>query len=1015
MEGLPTGGYELQFQRQLSRLYDDTKKSSDFVSQSVQNAEDPDIKVLHRKLRIQKDRFVSWGVEWSDTNQTAEIDESLTKAGLSEIVGSILSTIRDILAEAEPLWQSSKSLVGRNTRSEKSKADLKLPIVEWDKGRFEDLIRDLTTSVDTLYDLSRTRSGATLPHSSRPKGLKSQSSMDVSKSFESTRIQTPQLLDPSTFTGLRSMQSGASFNALESTSRDVVFMDKQAWANLVQTIGRQTWAPLLLEFAPFDPIYASTGISPPMTRFEKLSAGLHEESRRSPNTWTGLPRLLGYFEDFTRHRIGLVYQFPPTFNAVSIEDNADSPVNDLSTLGDLLNRPDFEPRLEAKFRLANNLANTVFDLHARGVTHGNLIDSSITFCNTVGGDKSGSSIGEVDIRRPLVSSFDLFPEAMSEVKHDSSLPLYRHPLDPRTLPGGPITDKTDTRILDLYSLAMLLVSIGLWTKLEYLVPDPSSPSIPESILQQLAIRCGTLYMKAVQACWDAVDQELAGKASGEVLLSNVHTRTSRYLEACCILDGVSGLDERLSQDLGDVPIVPKETKKVQHSSPSQPSLETSGSRASPRLPPPSVDIKQPIDVKPARANIEKPLDTASKPSVKTRMYPQVPLAPEIIEQWNDFIMPQINQALRTFYRKNPETVEISLQPVGPSVQKARPTVLVVCTSVSKVKAILIRKLGVLFDADSEFGLKVCKGQVLRSRKQPADPRRSHAGADDADAPKAANPDWQERPNNGASIGAWIGDRHLPPVSFGGLVIVDDKPYGMTVHHMLDDQEQMQGGAKCPEPLRRSMARPDDSSLQAFYADSTDYSSGSDDYSVEFSDSESEGMSETDITSDMSDDESDDGDFDEPGDIPGIEPGLGEGYIVTQPAMDDVDDDFYPSSETADEDHLTTFGLGEIYASSGIRRREQNGLVHEIDWALFEFQDHRLPDDNSIPRPRSNSTSTGAGSKLKSDEGPVCGTHEWAADGPDPACQGKHQDLWPGLAQRHVGGEQPPFAVRRRSW
>jgi hypothetical protein len=607
MEGLPTGGYELQFQRNLSRLYDDTKKSSDFVSQSMQNAEDPDIKVLHRKLRIQKDRFVSWGVEWSDTNQTAEIDESLTKAGLSEIVGSILSTIRDILAEAEPLWLSSRSLVGRTTRPEKSKADLKLPIVEWDKGRFEDLIRDLTTSVDTLYDLSRTRSGAALPHASRPKTLKSQSSMDISKSFESTRVQTPQQLDPSTLTGLRSMQAGASQDAPDSTSRDVVFMDKQAWANLVQKIGRQTWAPLLLEFAPFDPIYASTGISPPMARFEKLSTGLHEESRRSPNAWTGLPRLLGYFEDFSRHRLGLVYQFPPTFTAVSIEDNADSPINDLSTLGDLLNRPDFEPRLEAKFRLANNLANTVFDLHARGVTHGNLIDSSITFCNTTSSDKGSSTAGEVDIRRPLVSSFDLFPEAMSEVQHDSSLALYRHPLDPRTLPGGPITDKTDTRILDLYSLAMILVSIGLWTKLEYLVPDPSSPSIPESILQQLAIRCGTLYMKAVQACWDAVDQELAGKASGEVLLSNVHTRTSRYLEACCILDGVSGLDERLSQDLGDVPIVLKETKRTQQASPSRASLEKSAPKPSPRSPPPSADIKQPFETKPTTAGTKAPL------------------------------------------------------------------------------------------------------------------------------------------------------------------------------------------------------------------------------------------------------------------------------------------------------------------------------------------------------------------------------------------------------------------------
>ncbi len=97
---LPRGGFQLPFQRRLSRLYNDTKKSSDFVKESAPSLDDPDIKALHRKLRIQKDRLVSWGLEWSDPNQAAEIDESLSKAGLSDLVGSIMATIKDILAEA---------------------------------------------------------------------------------------------------------------------------------------------------------------------------------------------------------------------------------------------------------------------------------------------------------------------------------------------------------------------------------------------------------------------------------------------------------------------------------------------------------------------------------------------------------------------------------------------------------------------------------------------------------------------------------------------------------------------------------------------------------------------------------------------------------------------------------------------------------------------------------------------------------------------------------------------------
>ena len=77
-------------------------------------------------------------------------------------------------------------------------------------------------------------------------------------------------------------------------------------------------------------------------------------------------------------------------------------------------------------------------------------------------------------------------------------------------------------------------------------------------------------------------------------------------------------------------------------------------------------------------------------------------------------------------------------------------------------------------------------------------------------------------------------------------------------------------------------------------------SGSDDFSCEFSDSES-GYSDTEFTSDDEDeDEETYEEYGEPGDIPGIEPGCGDGYFVTQPALDDVEDGFYPSEDTMDE-------------------------------------------------------------------------------------------------------------------
>ncbi|KAI1121644.1 hypothetical protein F5Y10DRAFT_97005 [Nemania abortiva] len=967
---LPRGRMAMGVHRRLSRLYNDTKKSSDFVQEPVQAADDPEIKALHRKLRIQKDRLVSWGLEWSDPNQSAEIDESLNEAGLTDLVGSIMGTIKDILAEAEPLWLASKRPAGSEKPAEKASGDRKAPLIVWDKGRFEDLVKDLTASIDTLCDLSRTRSSVSMAAAASGKLTTSKQSMEDMRPYNSTRIQTPLQIDPQTLTSLRSMQAPSLSESGPSHDRpqEIFFMSKQAYADLMHRPSGSSWSPLLVEYADFDPIYSATGIMPEMTRFEKLSAGLQTESSRSPGAWIGLPLLLGYYEDMDRSRLALIYSFPPTFNAVSFENAAQHPVDNMCTLANLLNRPDFEPTLEAKFRLAYNLANTVFDMHSRGITHGNLHASTISFANTVGNDTGISGVSEVDIRRPLISSFDIFPNSPSTSHPPSMFLLHRHPLDPRTTSQSPLAVNSDTKTLDLYSLAMMLVSIGLWTTLENLVPGFDSPSVPESVLGQLAIRCGTPYMRAVQACWNAVELELSRPGNGDEIIQQVQTRASSYLEACCILDGVSGFDDRLSDDFMQPPSRQSVKPKASAASLPGPSMATPKSQSYDvkRVPPQERSQSFPSDQKPLSESqlVESKPEKPKEKQPKLRLYPQIPLPAEIVEQWNEIIMPQINLALRHFYRKHPESVEISLESIGETPQKTTPTVLVICTSVSKVRAILNKKLGILFDGTTtNISLKVCRGSVVRSRKGPtrsmgqgdkSDPPGQHSSNDEEpQETPAANPDYQKKPQNGASIGAWIGDKHLPPVSLGGVIMVDDKPYGMTVHHMLDDpdrpfqaSDEFEGfpedAMRANAPTFRSSAAAQDLS----YLTEGETSSESSDFACEFSDTESE-YSETDITSDE-EDEDEDEEFDEPGDIPGIEPGCGDGYIVTQPALDDVPTGFYPSPETEDEDHIDTYSVGKVYASSGIRRRTENNIVHEIDWALFEFQNDRLPDKNLFP-------------------------------------------------------------------
>lgn len=68
-----------------------------------------------------------------------------------------------------------------------------------------------------------------------------------------------------------------------------------------------------------------------------------------------------------------------------------------------------------------------------------------------------------------------------------------------------------------------------------------------------------------------------------------------------------------------------------------------------------------------------------------------------------------------------------------------------------------------------------------------------------------NPYHQQKPLCGASIGAFNGE-HLPPVSYGGVVLVDDEPLGMSVHHLLDapSDDESDAGEELASPFQNEV-------------------------------------------------------------------------------------------------------------------------------------------------------------------------------------------------------------------
>jgi len=233
-----------------------------------------------------------------------------------------------------------------------------------------------------------------------------------------------------------------------------------------------------------------------------------------------------------------------------------------------------------------------------------------------------------------------------------------------------------------------------------------------------------------------------------------------------------------------------------------------------------------------------------------------------------------------------------------------------------------------------------------------------------------NPFHQQRPVCGASIGAFRGE-HLPPVSYGGVILVDDEPLGMSVHHLLDapsdDESESEDEAPSPSDAILSSAHGStnpwlmgmgsqpgvqfsyDSQLPMWeleISDDEDARSGDDDQtSFDYSsDSEYDSEDESDADEELAGSITSRGTA---GDIEGIDLGDGEEIKITQPAIDDVEDDFFPSEEDRDDDHLDSHELGHVHASSGIRRWKRDGVVHEIDWALLKLNEDRLQPYNLV--------------------------------------------------------------------
>ncbi|KAI9665423.1 MAG: hypothetical protein M1829_005702 [Trizodia sp. TS-e1964] len=1141
MEHLHSGGLHGPLERRLTKMYSDTKKSYDMVIEPKKTEScPPELSALHRKLRIQKDRLITWGLDWSDTSAAGDIDESLERAGLGDVVGSIMITIKDLLGEAERLGgPESENLAFLSGKSKE-----KVPFGRWnatDKLRFEDLLRDLTTSIDSLHNISRTRrafrqntpskdskspqyfsesnrtrsqgslqasvdSSILYPPANLPSVFgpsKSSLALDASLPL-STGVARPidlksLLLDPA-YLILPEHAAPASSRpppyeaiATPSNSRTMGYIRRPHSSNNPWKMdgNRIPTMPVLIEYAPFDPIYTSTGITPSLARLEQLAEILHNPGENNESRMSGTLELLGYFEDSANSRFGLVFELPDSVYGGPTDSqkmlNSMKPLSLLSLLRAGEPRNSFVPNLEDRFYLAYNIANSFFELHAKGMAHRDVNSNNIVFFPEPNPPR-GQGVG-CNIRAPYLSSFDLFSEFDFTSPTPRATCIYRHPAD--SLSNKVPEEPADRKFAyDIYSLGLVLFEIGLWMPLDSFYKLKYTPALFRSRIEgiyvkKLGSKCGSAYMRAVETCLSAAEIDLSGPQRDLNLRLVLYRDVVKRLDRCCAIDDAQPSFQSASTTSLALPSTPhrqtsspseveskiaisNQTAALQNTTLSLAASTTSiavqtESHQIQRTPNPltqenpmsetitetesfkcktclsvlgssdklnahfesctarhtaqtlpasdlssyqnaileilaegplSFDVitarlthsltgGQPLPAEWLLSQLEHlvgqkkiqmvnetyiisqtttvmpkghgPVDdnADSTPKPKLRAYP-LKISPEQLVQWHQSILPSLERILERALRDSTETVSIDLIGMGETAITARPTIFIACTSVGKVKGVLKKRFK---DSENIFDLVVRRGKVRRSsgrvprRRNKSLPSRSVAhGYDDAPLPK--NPHHQQRPICGASIGAWKDDQHLPPVSYGGVIKVDGETYGMTVHHLLDSSSEDENEYEEEGPLMRSSGRPYanfprpshalETSLSSQYPMEETYDYADSDEATDFGEDGEFDWDEEDMLRPI--DRSGEINY---GDIDGVSREDGGRYPITQPAIDDVKEEFFSTVEARDEEHLDSFKLGYVYASSGVRRWDRAGVTHEIDWALLKIDPDRLQPFNLV--------------------------------------------------------------------
>lgn len=771
----------------LTRLYSSTKHSLEALpTPSINDL--PEKQRLDRKYRNQRDRLIAWGLEWRDEFNDGDIDQSVQQAGLGEVVEGILENINSMLEEAERM-NAPKSSTASPYPVEKPGSSRPQEWTTSDLSRYEDLVKDLTGAIDLLCEMSNHRRSEVSQQDVKPNwsGVSTETQKDNSffgddkrssspvpayRSAESsfgpqatvppTLLQTveydlpkidPSLLllpreGPPNYGDSRSVMRGAASGPIV-----LGYMQQKEGLSI----------PIMVEYSKFDRIYRETDIRLPMERLEHLHALLGSWNARQSSS---LSRPIAYFEDPDQPRYGLIYEQPFAVRDMQQQAAHNVVEGGAATLSRLLHDTSKRsrdtaslnplppaPPLEERYRMTQELIQGFGFLQRHGFAHRNISSSSVALFQR----QSESQPQAYDIRHPRICAVDFFSEydvdPPPEILQQN---VYRHPDDPR-ITGSTNPAQYELRF-DLYSLCLLVLEIGLWFPLaelykqKYSLKDFKLRVQKIWIMKELPQKCGTLFTRCVNDLFQASDDPTTSADPAKI--SALFQKLQARLDKCCSID--------IEED--DVVTRPP---------------ERSGKEVDTTQPPPQpIQVQYPPE-KSQQSFPSEPQEKQSKRTTARNIYTDLHI-PNHIQQEYEAFEGRLLKIVSLALQNSRESSWVDLHYAGEARETAKPTICVGCTNTKRVRSAIKKNLH--YDSNL-FDLTVVKDTVTRS-KSTASVRRSHGGSNET----AKNRDHHQRPLCGSSIGAWRYAEHSPAVTFGGVVLVDGEPFGMTVHHLLEDPE-----------------------------------------------------------------------------------------------------------------------------------------------------------------------------------------------------------------------------------